>query len=214
MALMVLAENLAITTVTELSLHANEICGVWEERVGGELAMRGTYTSAGIELIARSVTAAEVPLTLHKGKLRVAQGNFLRLADENLLSSSLAANTERPRAVTIQASAETSFGRGERRAAGEAASSAKKTGASFMNKGGASFMNKGGASFSNAGFNERSMSQDSFKAMARTGAGEITVSRARAQTLVSATSLHLSPRPPLGPMRPSADLPCDHLGQY
>ena len=84
-----------------MSIHSNEISGVWMERVGGELAMRGTYSSAGIELLIKAISAADGPLTVKKDKLKYANENHVRLADSERLSAAFDANKDKVPSVAV-----------------------------------------------------------------------------------------------------------------
>ena len=66
------------SSVTDLKLHENELCGLWKDRVGGEAAIRGTYTSAAVDLLIKAITAAKAPLTFRKEKFILGPGNHVR----------------------------------------------------------------------------------------------------------------------------------------
>ena len=93
-AISALAEALPSTSITEIILMENQLCGVWIERVGGEPATRGTYTSKGMDLLSVAINKTEWPLSVNKDKVKIA-GNFVRLPDEERLLAALVANSEK-----------------------------------------------------------------------------------------------------------------------
>ena len=44
----------------------------------GEAAIRGTYTSAAVDLLIKAITAAKAPLTFRKEKFILGPGNHVR----------------------------------------------------------------------------------------------------------------------------------------
>ena len=61
--------------------------------------MRGSYTSAGVELLLKAIKAAVAPLSLAKNKLKLDGGNHMRPTDAEKLVAALTANSEVKSAV-------------------------------------------------------------------------------------------------------------------
>ena len=131
-ALGAIAEALLTTSITEIILDSNELCGMWTEYIGGEPAVRGGYTSSGVELLIKAISKAEVPLSIKNGGLKLEKGNFLRTADAERLVAAFATNSEKVEVVADEpedemlAVAEKSFKRRSSRSSGETGAEAEE----------------------------------------------------------------------------------------
>ena len=95
-AISALAKAMIDTSITELSLQSIELCGLWSERVGGEPAIRGTYTAAGIDILIQALEESEGPISLRKSSIKLDQGNLVRPLDKERLVAALTANAAKP----------------------------------------------------------------------------------------------------------------------
>ena len=95
-AISALAACISSTAVTELMIHANELCGLWRERVGGEPAMRGTYTSVAVEMMIKAINACETSVSLKKNMIKYMDNNFVRPSDDERLVAALQASSQKP----------------------------------------------------------------------------------------------------------------------
>ena len=87
-ALVALFTALDLSTVNELVLHANGLCGLVPQWICGEIAPRGRYTSAGIDAMIAALERNRLPLHGLRG-LRLEADNFVRRADSERLSKAL-----------------------------------------------------------------------------------------------------------------------------
>ena len=104
-AIEALFQALKRSSATEIMLHGNELCGIWQERICGEVVMRGEYSTAVIDLIASCLEEAlgdgGKPLSLRKDSLQLAQGNFLRPVDAKRLADALSMNASKTSASKV-----------------------------------------------------------------------------------------------------------------
>ena len=87
-----LATGLLTSSVTDLHLHSNELCGQWTECVCGTLALRGVYTRCALDLVIEVLEAGE-RLALRREGLHLETGNHLQSGDQARLLNALALNS-------------------------------------------------------------------------------------------------------------------------
>ena len=87
-ALVALFSALDLSTVNELVLHANGLCGLVPQWICAEIVPRGRYTSAGIDAMIAALERNRLPLHGLRG-LRLEADNFVRRADTERLSKAL-----------------------------------------------------------------------------------------------------------------------------
>ena len=86
-----LSAALAHSNLTTLVLHANELCGLWRERLYGQWVIRGTYTPRAIDTLI-AVLEGGPCISLKMAGLAIDRDNFLRPAEQQRLLAALTAN--------------------------------------------------------------------------------------------------------------------------
>ena len=82
-------------TLNELLLHDNALCGVWHERICGEVFVRGTYKTSAIDMLVAALERERMALRPKEG-IRLDRDNLLRPADEKRLTKALKDNASKP----------------------------------------------------------------------------------------------------------------------
>ena len=82
-------------TLNELLLHDNALCGVWHERICGEVFVRGTYKTSAIDMLVAALERERMALRPKEG-IRLDRDNLLRPADEKRLIKALKDNASKP----------------------------------------------------------------------------------------------------------------------
>ena len=76
-AIEVLAESLLTSSVQVLNLSENELSGLWNERLGGDWATQGTYTTQAVDALIVALEKERLQIK-KRGGLNVEQNNFLK----------------------------------------------------------------------------------------------------------------------------------------
>ena len=99
-AIAALAGALTDSSVSELHLGHNGLCGLWTENICGEVVTRGSYTAVAIDALVGAFGAARI--AMKREGLKFDDHNFVRAADAERLARVCKENASKPQRKDMQ----------------------------------------------------------------------------------------------------------------